>query len=177
MMGRLPNQTTCQNNSKTKPTRIDAILANPEALTLIYDFEVEKVDGFPTHSFLRIKLSRNAIQQERLFARNMPSLKQMFENRSESVPQDRDGKTKAVITKEEKKKLHEAIDKRFREARSELRSHERKNDTTSFWRTWSKTVESGWIDYLGMTKDLAKKNRGRGEVKLVRKTPAKKNEK
>ena len=27
-----------------------------------------------------------------------------------------------------------------------------------------------------MTKDLAKKNRGRGEVKLVRKTPAKKNE-
>ena len=63
--GRETNKTTCQNNSKTKATRIDAILVNPQAPTIIHDFGVDRLDGFPTHSIIRIKLSRRSIRQER----------------------------------------------------------------------------------------------------------------
>ena len=44
---------------------------------------------------------------------------------------------------------------------------------TKFWKVWSKTVEGGWIDYLGLGKELANKNRGRGEIKIAKKIPEK----
>ena len=44
-------------------------------------------------------------------------------------------------------------------------------------KTWSKTIESGWIDFLGLSKELAKKNRGRGDVKVIKKTQEKRKEK
>ena len=171
--GRIPNQNTCQNNSKTKPTRIDVILANPQALTLIYDFEVQKVDGFPTHSIIRIKLIRSAMRQERYFARNMPSLKKIFEDKMEAMTKDDDAKTKAATIRAEKEKLHDAMDAMFGKAQDELRYHAKRKDTTKLWKAWSKAVENGWIDYLGLGKELAKKNRGRGEATIVKKIPGK----
>ena len=143
---------------------------------MIYEFEVEKVDGFPTHSIIRIKLSRSAMQQERLFARSMPSLKKMFEDKIDAMTKDQDAKTKAAITKDQKKKLHEQMDEEFQKAKEELKHDAKKKDTSKFWAAWSKAVESGWIDYLELGKELAKKNRGRGEVKIVQTVPVKKKE-
>ena len=70
-----------------------------------------------------------------------------------------------------KGKLHEAIDRMTQRAQKELRCHEKRKDTAYFWKAWSKAVGSGRIEYLQLEKELAKKNRGRWEAKLIKKTP------
>ena len=110
---------------------------NPQALTIIHDFEVEKVDVFPTHDILRLKLSRSSIRKERLFARSMPSLKRMFEATvNEIVKAKRDAghektddEMKGDIANVETEKLHEAIDRMIQTSQKELRYHENKGKT------------------------------------------------
>ena len=65
--GGTDNQTTCQSSSKAKATRIDGMLFNKFALPLVQHFEVIKDDMIPTHSVMRVTLSRQNVQKEKTF--------------------------------------------------------------------------------------------------------------
>ena len=44
------------------------------------------------------------------------------------------------------------------------------NDTTNYWRLWSKAVEKGFIKYFDKDregKDAKRSKKGRGEIKIV----------
>ena len=84
---------------------------------------------------------------------------------------------KEKTTHVDKRKLHEAIGRMIQQTQKELRCHEKRKDANNFWKAWSKAVESGWIEYLKLEKELAKENRGREEAKLIKETPKRKRNK
>ena len=65
---------TCHSGAHAKQSRINGILANVEATTLAHSFEVEKDEMPPTHSFLRIKVSSNAMVEKRTYVKTPTSL-------------------------------------------------------------------------------------------------------
>ena len=78
--GRTPNEPTCHSREKANPTRIDGYVVNPSAMITIHDYEVDKHELIPTHSILRLELSRSSLKEERTNLRKVPSLKAWFEN-------------------------------------------------------------------------------------------------
>ena len=50
----IKNQTACHSRADAKQTRIDGIIANCEAMTLIHSFKVVKHEMIPTHAILEI---------------------------------------------------------------------------------------------------------------------------
>ena len=78
VVGGVANQNTCQTRPQAKPTRIDGILASGEAVAWIRSFDVEHEAMIPTHRILKLTLEGNAVVEERIFARKLRSLKDMF---------------------------------------------------------------------------------------------------
>ena len=72
---------------------------------------------------------------------------------------------------EEVRKLKEEMDEAFSKVASLLEEARRCNDTDEFWRLWSVTTEGAYHKAAGLTENEAKKNSGRGIIKLVQKTP------
>ena len=68
-----------------KPSRIDGIVCNLEAAALIHSFKVEKDEMIPTHSIVKITVSRNAMKQKGSFVRSLPSLKKACDTQIEDV--------------------------------------------------------------------------------------------
>ena len=83
---------------------------NPEALGTIHDFEVEKHAMIPTHSIIRMELSRNALQEERTFLKKLGSLKGMIEDRIRGKLETLEPKEANERRKEEVAKLKEGMD-------------------------------------------------------------------
>ena len=77
------NEMTCHARAGAKPSRIDGLVCNLEAATLIHSFEVEKDEMIPTHSFIKVKVSRYAMTQKRKTIRSLPSLKKAYEKKIE----------------------------------------------------------------------------------------------
>ena len=79
--GRKPGEPTCRSGKRAKPTRIDGYVVNPAALITIHDIEVEKHELIPTHSIVRMEISRKAMKEERTYMRKVGSIKALFENK------------------------------------------------------------------------------------------------
>ena len=77
--GGTPAATTCEARPGVKPSRIDCVLANPEAVLFIQEVWVRKNPFIPTHSAVGVRISRNAMQKERTQARTLPALKYAME--------------------------------------------------------------------------------------------------
>ena len=88
------NQTTCHSRADAKPTRIDGILTNIDAMTMIHSFKVIKHEMIPTHAILEIKISRNAMKRKRTFARTLPCLKKLCEEKAKKGTEEMDDKAK-----------------------------------------------------------------------------------
>ena len=73
--------------------------------------------------------------------------------------------------KTDKEKLHQIMDQRFRDKEEQLHRLSQKSELDDYWKIISRTIENAWNEHLKLDKDTAKKNRGRGEVKITRTTP------
>ena len=62
--GGTPGVPTCEARPGLQETRIDGILANPQAASLIQKAWVEKNPFIPTHAAVSIVVSRNAIEKK-----------------------------------------------------------------------------------------------------------------
>ena len=97
---------TCWARDNAQPSRIDAILVNPQAIRMVRAFEVERSELIPTHGIVRIRLNRAALKEERTYAKTLPSLKKMFDKKMEEDTKGMDDKGKTEHIKEQKKILH-----------------------------------------------------------------------
>ena len=58
-----PAATTCEARPGLKETRIDGMIANPEAASLIQEAWVRKNPFIPTHAAVGIRISRNKMRK------------------------------------------------------------------------------------------------------------------
>ena len=58
---------TCNGKTGATPSRIDGTVCNLEAATLMHSSKAERDEMFPTHSIVKITVSRNAMRQNRSF--------------------------------------------------------------------------------------------------------------
>ena len=93
---------TCQTRPQAKATRIDGILANRAAIPWIRSFEVVKDDMIPTHSVIRLTLGRNASTEKRTYAKTLPSLRKLFENKVNENTKNLKGKERKQAEEMEK---------------------------------------------------------------------------
>ena len=77
----------------------------------------------------------------------------------------------AEAKKEDKAKLHSLMDEGFRKARTKLEELLKKKHLGEYWKMVSKTIEDTWLEHLKLDKDVAKKLKGRGEVKITKEVP------
>ena len=172
-------EPTCQPRPQATPTRIDAILANKAALAWIKGFEVEQDDKIPTHKALRLKLRDCATLEPRTYAKSLPSLKKLFDIKIDGIMERKEKeseekltpKTKMTIRKDEKETLHENIDKYIEADREESEMYLENGDATEFWRTLSKAMEKGWLQYLDYGKEFDQGAKDRGELIEIKVTP------
>ena len=90
---------TCQTRPQARPTRIDCVIANNLAIPWISGFQVIKDEMIPAHSVLQITLDRKADKEERTYAKNLPSLKTLFDMKVEGVTKGMQGKEKGLPRK------------------------------------------------------------------------------
>ena len=165
---------TCQTRPTAKPTRIDGILANKTALTCNSGFQGIKDERIPTHAVLQIKLDRENLNESIMYAESLPSLKSLVDQKVAENTKDKQGKEKANIEEAQAQQLKDQIDKNLKEANRGLRIYQKANDTSGFWRTWSKAVERGILQYLDEGKVFNRKASGRGKVTFIDVKPKRK---
>ena len=73
--------------------------------------------------------------------------------------------------KTEKEKLHAIMDRKFDEAKEQLQHKGEKTELDDYWKTVSRIIENAWNEYLELDKEMVKKNKGRGEVKITTAAP------
>ena len=82
------------------------MIACPKPKLLVNDFDVKKNENVPTHAFVQISVSRNAMQGEMAFLRTLPNLKKPSDERVHKLAEQkrrRRASTKArPTTKSEK---------------------------------------------------------------------------
>ena len=115
-----PEQWTCHARSKAKRSRIDGVVVDSTTLAHIHSFEVERRLHIPTHSVLRLELTRNADTVKRTFLRKLGSLKAAVEAKWEDPAKDKDSKEAKEIRREGVRKLKEKMDALLSEAEPEL---------------------------------------------------------
>ena len=123
--------------------------------------------------------------EERTYAKSLPSLKKLFENKLRSIIDSKEQteklttKQKSDIKKEEIEKLHLSIDKYLEGETHEMEMYIKDKDTTKYWKAFSNAVEKGWLKYIDNGKEFDKKAKGRGElieIKFKPKRETRKNE-
>ena len=164
---------TCQPSPQVKASRLDVILADPEALQWIEGMTVYDDPMIPTHKVLRLKISRKAARETKLHVRNLPSLRSMFmeevERRKKADPE----KKPAEVCKEARKRLQEGMDEEINRGKSYLQQFAEEGDIDAYWKRWSKLVEFAWLKFLGQDKCWDRRLKGRGQVNLIEKMPSK----
>jgi len=161
--GRPPCEPTCRSRKRAKPTRIDGYVVNPAAMITIHDMEVEKHEIIPTHSIIRLEISRKAMKEERTYMRKVGSLKALFEKRMQELTKDMEPKEARSKREEEVKKLHSDMDQNFDEANSIFGKAKEARDMDLYWRIWSKEVEYAYIQWLDLgNKEAEQALAGRG---------------
>ena len=104
--------------------------------------------------------------KQRTHAKSLPSLKRLFENKTESIIDNKDEneqltpKQKSAIRKEEMERLHQSIDKRLEGEVHEMEMYIKEEDTTRYWKNFSKAIDKGWQKYLDHGKEFDKKAKG-----------------
>ena len=73
--------TTCEARPGVKASRIDGVIANPQAVLFIQEVWVRKNPFIPTHAAVGVRISRNAMQKEKTQARTLPPLKYAMEGK------------------------------------------------------------------------------------------------
>ena len=91
----------------------------------------------------------------------------MADQKIEENTKDKQVKEKANIEEAQAQMLKNQIDKNLKEANRGLRIYQEANDTSGFWRTWSKAVERGILQYLDEGKVFNRKANGRGKVTFI----------
>ena len=130
-------EPTCHTRDRAKPTRIDCVLANPPALITIHDFEVEKHVLIPTHSILRIELTKRAWKEEQQCLKKMGSLKKLLEAKIQAATKGMNRKEEAETRKKAIQEMQDDMNHNFEEAKEELEKARTLNDTNLFWKLWS----------------------------------------
>ena len=85
-----------------------------------------------------------------------------------------DDKERAAAEKKEKQKMHDMIDRNLRGVKRELEIHKLREDTTGYWKYWSKAVERGFLQFLDESKVFNRKTKGRGEPISIKVKPEEK---
>ena len=173
------NEPTCHARAGAKPSRIDGIVCNLEAATLIHSFEVEKDEMIPTHSIIKVKVSRNAMTQKKSVIGNLPSLKKAFDMKIEEDIEQMEEKEKEKMPDKvrnkfgrmQKEELHQAIDRHYEVKNEEIDEALRRGDMNRVWELWSRALERGYLEHLNESKEVTKNMMGRGKVNIVEKTP------
>ena len=172
--GRTPGEPTCRSRKRAKPSRIDGYVVNPAAMITIHDVEVEKHEIIPTHSIVRLEISRNAMKEERTYMRKVGSLKALFEKRIQELTKEMKPKEAREKREEEVLQLQAEMDQNFEEASTTFGKAKVAKDMDLYWKTWSKAVEDAYIKALDLgSKEAEKALRGRGKVTLIKKEPKK----
>ena len=169
--GRPRGVPTFQVRKEDSPTRIDAVLANPEALPLIEDFQVVADEMLPDHRVLKIKLGRRQMLRETEHMKTYRSLKAAFYEKVRKMAPEAKGKEKATLVKEQKMKLHGDMDRRLEAKRRTFEKALEGNDATKAWEVWSKGVEEIFLDYIDEEDKKSKMVRGRGVPTIIKTRP------
>ena len=130
--GKQPRLPTCWSKEGAKPSRIDGIITNLKGIGFIDDFDVTKDIKVPTHAFVKITISRNAMQEERTYLRTMGNLKRPFEQRMEELTEEiEDKKQTNEIRKKEIEAMKANMDDDIEEAGERLRTMAKQKNTTA----------------------------------------------
>ena len=167
---------TCWGRVNAKPSRIDGFVVNPEALMMIDDFYVEKDEGIPTHAVVGLKISRSTEMETRRFAKSLPSLKKLFDQKVNEIEKvkgeegvEESDKVKAERRRKEIGKFHECMDAELSTRMEMIRAYRRMKDVEGLWSTISQCIEEAWLKYLEMGKEMKKQSRGRGKLTIIEK--------
>ena len=145
-LGRTPGEPTCRTRKRAIPTRIDGYVVNPAAMVTIHDVEVEKHEIIPTHSIVRLEISRNAMKEERTYMRKVGSLKALFEKKIQELTKEMKPKEAREKREEEVMQLQAVMDQKFEEESTTLEKAKVDKDMDLYWKTWSKAVEDAYIN-------------------------------
>ena len=118
------NQGSQRAAAANKPSQRGYILANPVALITIHDLEVEEHEMVPTHSFLRIEVSKNPMKEEMQCLREVGPFKQLFENRLQDITKDMEEKEAMQKRKYEVAKLKECMGENFKRTKEKFEKNE-----------------------------------------------------
>ena len=150
-------------------------MANSPALITIHDFEVEKHVLIPTHSILRIELTKRAWKEEQQCLKKMGSLKKLLEAKIQAATKGMDRKEEAETRKKAIQEMQDDMNHNFEEAKEELEKARTLNDTNLFWKLWSREVEKPYLKAIALgNKEAEKMAKGRGAVMIAKKPQEKK---
>ena len=79
-----------------------------------------------------------------------------------------DDKAFADAKKIDKAKLHRTMDREFEKVEDKLHELSKKEVLDEYWRAVSRAIEDAWLEHLEVDKEMAKKMKGRGEVKITK---------
>ena len=137
------------------------------AIPLVQQFEVIKDDMLPTHSVLRLTMSKAKMQTEKTFIKTLPSLKKMFDNKVSKLSEGKSEKEARIIEEEETKKLQNAMDQRLEMVGDFLDTYNQNGDMDNFYKTLSAAIEKGRLTYQDEGKEFDRAAKGRGKVTLI----------
>ena len=83
------------------------------------------------------------MKRKRTFARTLPCLKKLVEEKLKKEAEEMDEKGRRAYRKEQWGKLGKLIDEELGKVEDNLKAHEGVQDTDSYWKTFSKSVEKG----------------------------------
>ena len=63
------------------------------------------------------------------------------------------------------------MDREFEKVEDKLHELSKKEVLDEYWRTVSRAIEDAWLEHLEVDREMAKKMKGRGEVKITKKSP------
>lgn len=134
-------------------------------------FEVENRTSIPTHCVLKLSLTRNSFKEKGTFIQKLGSLKNNIEDQWREAFKDLGPKEVVVARTADVEKLQANLDELSRQASRQLDAASRMLDTDTFWRIWSETVEKAYHGDAELSVADAKRNAGRGTVKLIQRFP------
>lgn len=112
--GEEDDRPTCHARAQAKPSRIDGVLANMYVVHLIKKIAVENDTNIPTHSVVKVHISRRAAQEPRTILRTLSSLKKLYQQKVDKMTENMEGKPKQEKQGEAQQKLHAPMDKELR---------------------------------------------------------------
>ena len=124
----------------------------------------------PTHSILRIELTKRAWKEEQQCLKKMGSLKQLLEAKIQAATKGMDRNGEAETRKKAIQEMQDDMNHNFEEAKEELEKARTLNDTNLFWKLWSREVEKAYLKAIALgNKEAEKMAKGGGAVMIAKK--------